>query len=105
MTEYQRARQLEEHVPELLALVGRAYALSGKKAEAQKVIDELKELSKRAYVPPYNFAIIFTPDLEIRMKHSPISTALMTSVHTISPGSKLIRKWIICVPTRDSRKC
>ena len=59
MTEYQRARQLEENVPELLALVGRAYALSGKKADAQKVIDELKELSKRAYVPPFNFAIIY----------------------------------------------
>ena len=59
MTEYQRARQLEKNVPEVLALVGRAHALSGKKAEAQKVIDELKELSKRTYVPPYNFAIIY----------------------------------------------
>jgi TolB-like protein/Tfp pilus assembly protein PilF len=59
MSEYQRARQLEENVPELLALVGRAYALSGKKAEAQKAIDELKEFSKRTYVPPYNFAIIY----------------------------------------------
>jgi TolB-like protein/Tfp pilus assembly protein PilF len=56
---YQRARQSEENVPELLALVGRAYALSGKKAEAQKVIDELKELSKRAYVSPYTLAIIY----------------------------------------------
>ena len=59
MAEYQRARQLEENVPELLALVGRAHALIGKKAEAQKTIDELKELSKRTYVPPYNFAIIY----------------------------------------------
>ncbi len=59
LTEYLRARQLEENVPELLALVGRAFALSGKKAEAQKVIDELKELSNRTYVPPYNFAIIY----------------------------------------------
>jgi len=56
MTECQRARHLEKNVPEVLALFGRAYALSGKKAEAQKVIDEL---SKRIYVPPYNFAIIY----------------------------------------------
>ncbi len=60
MTAYQRARQLEENIPELLALIGRAYALSGKKAEAQRVINELKTLSKRAYVPPYNFAIIYS---------------------------------------------
>jgi tetratricopeptide (TPR) repeat protein len=59
LTEYLRARQLEANVPELLALVGRAYALAGKKAEAQKVIEELRELSNRTYVPPYNFAIIY----------------------------------------------
>jgi hypothetical protein len=33
--------------------------LSGKKAEAQKIIDELKNLSKRSYVPPYNIAVIY----------------------------------------------
>ncbi|MFN0280326.1 MAG: tetratricopeptide repeat protein [Pyrinomonadaceae bacterium] len=59
IAEYQRARQVEENVPEPLALLGRAYALSGKKAEAEKAIDELKELSKRTYVPPYNFAIVY----------------------------------------------
>jgi len=60
LTEYMRARQLEENVPELLALVGRAYARSGKSAEAQKVIEELKQLSNHTYVPPYNFAMIYT---------------------------------------------
>ncbi len=71
LAEYQRARQLEQNVPEVLALVGRAYALLGRKAETQKVIEDLKGMSKQAYVPPYNFAKIYA-GLEDKMKHSRI---------------------------------
>jgi tetratricopeptide (TPR) repeat protein len=46
---FQKARQLENN-PLILGKLGRAYARSGKRAEAQKLIDELKELSKRRYV-------------------------------------------------------
>lgn len=41
------------------ARIGRIYALTGKKREAQKVLDKLKELSKQGYVPPYNMALIY----------------------------------------------
>jgi hypothetical protein len=33
--------------------------LSAKKAEAQKVLDHLKELSAHSYVAPYNVAVIY----------------------------------------------
>jgi predicted Zn-dependent protease len=33
--------------------------LSGKRAEAQKIIDQLKELSAHSYVAPYNLAAIY----------------------------------------------
>lgn len=59
LKEYLHARDLEVNVPLVKALVGRAYALLGRKADAQKTIDELTELSKRSYVPQYNFAIIY----------------------------------------------
>ena len=39
--------------------LGYIYAVAGKKAEAQRVIDELKELSKHRHVSPYSFAIVY----------------------------------------------
>lgn len=42
----------------LISMIGRAYALSGRKREARRILDELKELSKHSYVSPYYFAVI-----------------------------------------------
>ena len=37
------------------------YAVSGRRDEAQKILDEQKELAKQGrYISPYNFAIIYT---------------------------------------------
>lgn len=44
---------------ELWAGLGHAYAVSGNKADAQKVLDQLKELSAKRYVAPYNVAVIY----------------------------------------------
>ena len=44
----------------LEADIGHAYAVSGNREEAQKVVDELKELSKQRYVSSYNIALIYT---------------------------------------------
>jgi eukaryotic-like serine/threonine-protein kinase len=41
-----------------LAGLGYTYALAGRKAEAQKVLDQLKSLSKQKYVPPWTLAVI-----------------------------------------------
>jgi Flp pilus assembly protein TadD len=39
--------------------LGYTYAMSGKKVQAQGVIDRLKELSEQQHVPPYNIALIY----------------------------------------------
>lgn len=36
-----------------------AYAVSGKRSEADRLIDDLKELSKKRYVSPYHVAGIY----------------------------------------------
>jgi TolB-like protein/Tfp pilus assembly protein PilF len=41
------------------ALLGRAYALAGERAKAQKILDELKALSKREYVSPFDIAVVY----------------------------------------------
>jgi DNA-binding winged helix-turn-helix (wHTH) protein/TolB-like protein/Flp pilus assembly protein TadD len=45
--------------PLMLALLGHAYAVSGKKTEAQQVLGELRELQGRRYVSPYTVAAIY----------------------------------------------
>jgi len=42
-----------------LAQLGHAYALSGRRVEALKVLDQLKEVSKGSFVSPFDFAIVF----------------------------------------------
>jgi TolB-like protein len=44
----------------VISLLGHNYALWGKRDEAIKRLDELKELSKRRYVPARDIAIIYT---------------------------------------------
>jgi tetratricopeptide (TPR) repeat protein len=53
---FQRELALEGNT-ELWSGLGHAYALPGKRAEAQKVLDHLKELSAHSYVAPYNVAV------------------------------------------------
>ena len=59
IAEFQRALELEKDNTEIWSGLGHAYALSGNRAEAQKVLDHLKELSAHSYVAPYNVAVIY----------------------------------------------
>jgi len=45
--------------PWILAELGSIYALSGKRDEAKKVLDELHELSKQRYISPNLIALIY----------------------------------------------
>jgi serine/threonine protein kinase/Flp pilus assembly protein TadD len=54
----QKARQLEDQ-PWIFCWLGHAYAASGDRQNAQKVISELAELSKRRYVSPYFTATVY----------------------------------------------
>lgn len=43
-----------------VAALGHAYAMSGKRREARKVLEQLEKLSKRRYVSPYGMVLIHT---------------------------------------------
>ena len=60
IAEYQKARDLSVDDPQIIALIGHAYALSGKRERAQATLRELTELAKRRYVQPYSIALICT---------------------------------------------
>ena len=56
---FQKALPLSGDSPDESASLGCAYARSGRKAEARKIIDELKEQSKRRYIAPSVIAAIY----------------------------------------------
>jgi len=41
------------------AQLGHAYAVAGKRSEAEKVLSELRELANQRYVSPYDVAMIY----------------------------------------------
>src|SRR4029077_17871821 len=58
IAEYQKARALNDD-PLVLGLLTHAYGLSGNKMEAEKILDQLKALSKARYVSAYSFALAY----------------------------------------------
>jgi len=54
----ERARLADDN-PSSLGYLGYVYAAAGKKAEARKVLEELKGLSKQRYVSSYNVACVY----------------------------------------------
>src|SRR5439155_25716187 len=58
IAEYQKARALNDD-PSVLGLLAHAYAASGTKTEALKILDQLKALSKQRYVAAYSFALVY----------------------------------------------
>jgi DNA-binding SARP family transcriptional activator/TolB-like protein len=59
ITEFQRAITLSEGSTHAIVLLGHAYAISGRKKEALKILAELRELSTRKYVSSYRVATIY----------------------------------------------
>ncbi len=60
IAEFQKAVACSGGSARMLAELGHAYGLAGKRTEAETVLDELKELSSRHYVSPYNLALVYT---------------------------------------------
>jgi TolB-like protein/tetratricopeptide (TPR) repeat protein len=58
IAEYQKARALNDD-PYILGLLARSYGLSGNKTEAEKILNQLKEISKQRYVAAYSFALTY----------------------------------------------
>jgi serine/threonine-protein kinase len=59
IAEFQKAREFSRGTTETISVMGHALAVSGQRAEAHKVLDELKRMSKQRYVPPYNIAAVY----------------------------------------------
>jgi serine/threonine-protein kinase len=57
--EFQKAITVSGNVTYAAAGLGHAYAVSGKKAEAQTLLKELKGLSEQKYVQSYDIALIY----------------------------------------------
>jgi len=45
--------------PQLISSLARAYALAGERDKAQQALAELREVSKRRYISPYLFAVVY----------------------------------------------
>lgn len=59
ITEFQTGVKLSGS-PLMHALLGHAYAVSGKSAEAKQVLTDLQQLQDQRYVSPYTVAAIYT---------------------------------------------
>ena len=59
MAEYEKAHQLNEYDPHTIALIGRLYAVTGQRAEALKVLEQLKSIATQRYVADYSLALIY----------------------------------------------
>jgi len=57
--EFKKAYKLEKNAI-VLGFLGHAYAIAGNREEAEKILEELEELSKRIYVPPFSIGLIYT---------------------------------------------
>jgi serine/threonine protein kinase/tetratricopeptide (TPR) repeat protein len=58
IAEFQKVLVILGRDPGTLAALGYAYGVSGKKSEARKLLDELKEQSAQRYIAPYRLAMI-----------------------------------------------
>jgi tetratricopeptide (TPR) repeat protein len=56
---FQRAIQLSPPSPRIQGALGRTFARAGKPRQAQKILDDLREQSKRRYVSPFELASIY----------------------------------------------
>lgn len=56
---YRKTQTILGKNPELTAFLGHAYALSGRRGQAQKLLDELKKLSDQGYELRYHIAVIY----------------------------------------------
>ena len=60
VTELELARKLSNDSPEVIASLGHALAVAGRKDEARKILQELDDISRQRYVLPYFRAAVYT---------------------------------------------
>jgi TolB-like protein/Tfp pilus assembly protein PilF len=93
LAEYQRGARMSGDTPLMLAAQGHVYALLKRVDEAQRILDELFELSKEKYVSPYYLAIIFTGLGEVDRAFEWLSSACVSHSEGLT--------WLKVDPTID----
>src|ERR1700674_2345652 len=58
IAELEQAYKLDSE-PEALAQLGHVYAVSGRTADARKVLKQLTQRARRQYISAYNFAVLY----------------------------------------------
>ncbi len=58
IAEFEKARELE-NAPYILGPLGHAYAVAGRRADAQKILDDLQDRAKRENVPALSLAQVY----------------------------------------------
>lgn len=59
MAEFQAALKLDSDHAEIRSALGHAYAISGNKLEARKILTKLQDPAALSYVAPYNVAVVY----------------------------------------------
>jgi serine/threonine protein kinase/TolB-like protein/Tfp pilus assembly protein PilF len=57
IAEYRKAAQLDD-APLIMAALGHTFVMAGRRDEAQRVLEEMKQMAASRHVSPYHFAII-----------------------------------------------
>lgn len=60
IAEFEQGVRLSGRNPVHLAALAHAFAASGRRAEAEKLLEELKEASEQRYIPSYEIAVIYS---------------------------------------------
>lgn len=58
LAEYEKAQKLGDD-PRVLMLQARAFSKMGRRGDALKMLDKLKQMSKDRYISPYYFALVY----------------------------------------------
>ena len=89
---YQEARGFSGETPNVLSGLGYTYGFSGKRAEALKILGELKALSKRRYVAPGHLALVYVGLGEKDLAFDWLQKAV--TEHSIwLPALKTVQEW------------
>lgn len=59
MAAFQAALKLDSEHAEIWSALGHAYAVSGNKPEARKILAKLEDPAALSYVAPYNVAVVY----------------------------------------------
>jgi TolB-like protein/DNA-binding winged helix-turn-helix (wHTH) protein/Tfp pilus assembly protein PilF len=59
IAELQKAASISHDSPQMLGALGYAYSVAGQKSEAEKVLGQLMDQSKKQYVSPFYVAIVY----------------------------------------------